>query len=102
MGREYKHLISAIIHWLGLSLCRGREEKKSWESLITKIKKKEKKRRRTDVKPHKSFQGVIWPALKTLIADNGQPVGWYFINTNRFLRDISHIALPEPEEYIKY
>lgn len=42
MGREYKHLISAIIHWLGLSLCRGREEKKSWESLITKIKKKKK------------------------------------------------------------
>lgn len=44
MGREYKHLISAIIHWLGLSLCRGREEKKSWESLITKIKKKKKEK----------------------------------------------------------
>lgn len=25
MGREYKHLISAIIHWLGLRLGCGRE-----------------------------------------------------------------------------
>ena len=40
--------------------------------------------------------------LKTLIAGNGQPVGWYFINTNRFLQDISHIPLRGPQEFIKY
>lgn len=40
--------------------------------------------------------------LKTVIATNGQPVGWYFINTNRFLREISHIVLWAPQEFIKY
>ena len=40
--------------------------------------------------------------LKTLTAGNGQPVGWYFINTKRFLQDMSHIALQESQEFIKY
>lgn len=39
---------------------------------------------------------------KTLIAGNGQPVGWYFISTNRFLQDTSHISLRGPQEFIKY
>lgn len=40
--------------------------------------------------------------LETLIAGNGQPVGRYFISTNRFLQDISHSTLQEPQEFIKY
>lgn len=40
--------------------------------------------------------------LKVLIAGNGQPAGWFFINTNRLSQGISHIALQEPWEFIKY
>lgn len=40
--------------------------------------------------------------LETLIAGNGQPVGWYFIRTNRFLQDISHSTFQEPRGFIKY